>query len=133
MSNPKHGGDIKGFAKTAGCLPEQVTDFSSNINPLGLSENLQRVYQESMSELTNYPDPSALAMCHHVAARHHCHADNVIAGNGSIALIDLAIRSLKPKKALLVEPCFNECQRRPLISPSLCPYGQSQGPYEQTS
>ena len=29
----KHGGNIYQFAELIGCLPEQVLDFSANINP----------------------------------------------------------------------------------------------------
>jgi len=86
-------------------------DFSSNINPLGLSQKLKKVYQDSVSDITKYPDPHAHVLCQHIAARHHLDVGNVIAGNGSIALIELAIRCLRPQKALLLEPCFNEYRR----------------------
>jgi len=108
---PKHGGDVQGFAKTSGILPEHVRDFSSNINPLGLSIEMKRVYHENVSKLTHYPDPLAQNLCQCIAQRHQLDLSNVIAGNGSIALIDLAIRSIRPKRALLVEPCFNEYRR----------------------
>jgi len=111
MNTLKHGGDIIGFAKKSGCSVEHVMDFSSNINPLGVSSKLKRIYQESVLDLAKYPDPHAQTMCQHIAARHRLDVSNVIAGNGSIALIELAIRCLRPKRALLLEPCFNEYRR----------------------
>jgi threonine-phosphate decarboxylase len=108
---PVHGGDIAGFAQKAGLPVEAVIDFSSNINPLGLPLSAKRAYDEAVSQLTVYPDPRTEELRQIIAQEHHLDSDQVIAGNGSIALIALAIRSWKPKRALLVEPCFNEYRR----------------------
>lgn len=111
VSEIKHGGDIHAFAERVGIDESDVHDFSSNINPIGLPNLVQKTYQDSMSEILKYPDSKAKQLAHEIADYHQIHPRNVLAGNGSIALIDLVIRSLKPNRALLVEPCFNEYRR----------------------
>jgi threonine-phosphate decarboxylase len=108
---PVHGGNVAGFAQKSGLPAEAVIDFSSNINPLGLPLSVKRAYDEAGGQLTVYPDPSTEAL-RQIIAREHClDPAQIIAGNGSIAMIALAIRGWKPRKALLVEPCFNEYRR----------------------
>lgn len=107
----KHGGDMDGFAVETGILKDRILDFSSNVNPLGVSPDVAKVYQESLKYLSQYPDTLAREFCNEVAARFSLAPDHVIAGNGAMALLDVAIRALKPRRALLIEPCFNEYRR----------------------
>ncbi len=106
-----HGGNIKGFAQRVGVPLESVIDFSSNINPLGISAAIKQAYVGSINEVAVYPDPCAEKLCAKISAMHHLDLENVMVGNGSISLIELVIRALRPKKALLIEPCFNEYRR----------------------
>lgn len=111
VKNLKHGGEIDGFAREIGKDRKSIFDFSSNINPLGISPKVKKVYEESFSCISEYPDSYAQEFCQEVAQRLSVSADNVIAGNGAISLIDLTIRSVRPRKALVIEPCFNEYRR----------------------
>ena len=52
-----HGGNLGELAGKAGCPPEQLIDFSANINPLGPPEYLRRVISRNISGLSHYPDP----------------------------------------------------------------------------
>jgi len=115
MTSLKHGGDIFGFAKESGHSPTGIMDFSSNINPLGISPAIEKAYKESLGLIAQYPDQYARELCVEIAGHLSISPDHVIAGNGAIALIDLAIRTIKPKRALLVEPCFNEYRRLLLL------------------
>ena len=111
ITHLKHGGDIDRFAQEARKDKEGICDFSSNINPLGISSAVEKTYRESLFCILEYPDSYARALCGQVAD-HFCLApDQVIVGNGAISLIDLTIRAFRPKRALLVEPCFNEYRR----------------------
>lgn len=111
VKNLKHGGDIDGFAREMGKDRKSIFDFSSNINPLGISPKVKKVYEESFNCISEYPDSYAREFCQEVAQRLSVFSDNAIAGNGAISLIDLAIRSIRPKRALVIEPCFNEYRR----------------------
>jgi len=109
--NVEHGGDILGFAHENGIHKNDVYDFSSNINPLGTSERVKESYQNSFEEILKYPDTNSSALVQKIADLIQLKPNNILTGNGSIALIDLVIRCLKPRKALIVEPCFNEYKR----------------------
>ena len=111
MDSVNHGGDLKRFAKTFGVREEDLLDFSCNINPLGIPDSVARVYRESERELSLYPDPRAEDLCKEVSGHYGLLPENVIAGNGSMGLLALTLRTLNPKKALLVEPCFTEYRR----------------------
>ena len=108
---PKHGGDLHSFSELFQVKEAGVLDFSSNINPLGISESARRVYLESADELKRYPDPHAREFCRELTRHFPVRYENLLAGNGSIALLNLAIEALAPKRALLVEPCFVEYRR----------------------
>ncbi len=107
----KHGGDIYGFAKETNMSQESILDFSSNINPLGIAPAIEKAYKESLACIAQYPDQYTRELCAEAAGYLSIKPDHVIAGNGAIALIDLAVRTIRPKRALLAEPCFNEYRR----------------------
>ena len=106
-----HGGEVFRLAAQAGVEPDKITDFSANINPLGLPPGVEKVMRESLKTLANYPEIGAESLCHCVAKRHNLDADNVVVGNGSSALIYLLARVLKPRKALIWAPTFTEYER----------------------
>lgn len=106
-----HGGDLLAFSQRYHKREDEILDFSSNINPLGFPESLVRVYLNSLKELSRYPDPYAKPLCEKIADLFFLSPEHVIAGNGSLAMLELAIRALSPKRALLVEPCFGEYRR----------------------
>lgn len=106
-----HGGNLLAFGKRYHKREDEIIDFSSNVSPLGIPESLHSVYQASINDLSLYPDPYAEFFRETVADFFHLSSENVIAGNGSIALLEVAIQFLHPKKALLVEPCFTEYRR----------------------
>lgn len=107
----EHGGDLRAFAGRFNLRENEVMDFSSNINPLGIPESVRRLYLESAGELTRYPDPSSGEFCREVTRHFPVKMENVIAGNGSMALLGLTMRVLAPQRALLIEPCFSEYRR----------------------
>jgi len=52
----EHGGNGRLLAEKNGNSSEKWIDFSANINPLGVSENLRQVLVESIDRITEYPD-----------------------------------------------------------------------------
>ncbi|MEA3331990.1 MAG: threonine-phosphate decarboxylase CobD [Pseudomonadota bacterium] len=106
-----HGGEVFRLAAQAGIDPENIIDFSANINPLGLPPGVDKAMRESLKTLANYPEIGAESLCRCVARRHHLNDENVIVGNGSSALIYLLTRVLKPQKALIWAPTFSEYER----------------------
>jgi len=107
----RHGGELRQFSEKYKIPEREVLDLSSNINPLGPPEGVKEVYDSSFKELQVYPDPDALEFRREVARHFPLWPENVIAGNGAVELLDVILRFLRPKKALLVEPTFLEYRR----------------------
>ncbi len=107
----QHGGNVLQMAEKFHLRPGQITDFSANINPLGMPENLRRTLIEQLDCLQHYPDIEYQKLHQAIAAHHRCPQEWVIAGNGATELIFLWVQHTAPKKALLVEPGFAEYRR----------------------
>ena len=107
----KHGGEIRIFSEKFQVPEREILDFSSNINPLGPPLSVQKAYEEGFEELAYYPDPEALEFRREVARHFPLWVENVAAGNGAMELLDLILRFLRPKRALLIEPAFLEYRR----------------------
>ncbi len=107
----QHGGNILQMANQYGLEPNEVIDFSANINPLGMPEGLKHVLIENVSLLERYPDTDYRILHQKLARHHQCSQRHVIAGNGATELIFLWSQYARPQKALLVEPSFGEYRR----------------------
>ncbi len=107
----RHGGSLRHFSEKFGIPEERILDFSSNVNPLGPPASVKEAYLASPSELECYPDPEALEFRREMARRLPLWPENVMVGNGSVELLDLALRILRPRRALLMEPTFPEYRR----------------------
>jgi len=99
----KHGG-YKG--KAAG-----ITDFSVNINHLGMPERAALKLKEAIEGLGRYPEIDGAGMCGYIEKRLGMPEGSVILGNGGIELIYLFARAISPKTAIVVQPTFNEYKR----------------------
>lgn len=99
----QHGGNIY----AAPC----ELDFSANINPLGTPPGVIEAACEGVRRSTAYPDPQAGVLRDAIAAKHGLQREQVICGNGAAELIFLVCDALRPKKALLLSPCFSEYER----------------------
>ena len=107
----RHGGNIKEVAGKYGIDELSIIDFSSNINPLGLSASAREAIIRGIDGVVNYPDSQSSALVHTLASHHSIAAENILTGNGATELIYLIPRALKPEKALIVAPAFSEYER----------------------
>jgi len=100
-----HGGNIYQFARRLGCLPEQVLDFSANINPeqavdLSCLKNVQ---------LTPYADPDYGLLKQAFKQRYPMPSGvDIEPFNGASAAIFALLRSLQPKDLVLYTPLYGE-------------------------
>ena len=99
----KHGGYLGG--NTA------MVDFSININPLGMPPGVQSAIEAAMTDLGRYPEITGISARDKLAADVGVSPEQLILGNGAIELIYLFVKSVKPKRALIVTPTFNEYAR----------------------
>lgn len=95
-----HGGDIYSY--------ENITDFSANINPLEMPTEIADAVLSGVQSLDCYPDWSCRELRGKIAQKLGCAAEDVICGNGAADLIFSIVYAHRPKKALLISPCFAE-------------------------
>lgn len=108
---PEHGGDIYGIARELGKAPEELLDFSANINPLGFPPGLPAALTAALAQVVHYPDRRCSALREELAAYHGLSPEQVLVGNGSTELIYLLPRALRPRRGLIVAPAFSEYEK----------------------
>lgn len=100
----KHGGDIYQLTK-------KVLDFSINVNPLGMPERVRRAAKKGVVESHRYPDVTYNKLVVAIAEQEDCFAHQVVCGNGAADLIFNLVRSINPKRALILAPGFYEYEQ----------------------
>lgn len=75
-------------------LKIQAVKLASNENPLGPSPRAMEAAQKALAESNRYPDGGGFYLREKLAARHGVPMENVLLGQGSGELIDLAARML---------------------------------------
>ncbi len=101
----KHGGNIYQFAELIGCLPEQVLDFSANINP-EQAVDLSCLHDV---QLTPYPDPDYSLLKQAIRQRYFYPVNaDIELFNGASAAIFALLRGLQPKDLVLYAPLYGE-------------------------
>ena len=100
-----HGGNIYQFAKFIGCLPEQVLDFSANINP---NQAVNLDWMLSL-QLGPYADPTYEALKQSIRDRYFFPENaDIEVFNGASAAIFALLRYLQPKELVLYTPLYSE-------------------------
>ena len=98
-----HGGDI--FDK------DILYDFSSNVNPLGMPENVRKILVSSVDLWEKYPDCKCRELIKKLSVYENISPENIVCGNGADDLIFRIKYALNPKKILICEPTFSEYER----------------------
>lgn len=94
-----HGGDI---------YRNKVNmDFSVNLNPLGIHEEVLNAVHESVNRAECYPDLEQEEVREVLAKSVGVDKEFVYAGNGASELIMAVVRAVNPKNSLLFEPVFS--------------------------
>ncbi len=100
-----HGGDIYKYK-------EDILDFSSNINPLGIPESFRRMIIERFEDFTRYPDIEYKEVRKKIASYINI-LDNryILPGNGAVELIYKLAASSGKERAAGLRPTFSEYSR----------------------
>jgi len=104
-----HGGNIYKIFREKNI--DKILDYSSNINPYGVPENLKKEIFEKLFVLERYPDPDYIELREKIAEKNNLNIENIIVGNGATEIIFLFMKILSPKKVLIVSPTFGEYER----------------------
>ena len=95
-----HGGDIYKY--------ENVTDFSANINPMGIPESVREAVVNSLEMCENYPQMFCDDLREKIGRRHGVDSSFIICGNGASDVLYRYVFAIKPKNAVVAAPCFAE-------------------------
>jgi threonine-phosphate decarboxylase len=104
----KHGGNIYQVARQMGINADKIIDFSANINPLGYSSCVNKIFDNPEGLILNYPDEHACDFINALSSYHDLPTQCFLAGNGSTEFICLLPSILRPKSVLIVAPAFTE-------------------------
>ena len=104
----KHGGDIYQVACESGIRPEEIIDFSANINPLGYSARVKNLLKDIEGLVINYPDRKAVDFIDALSAHHNFPGDNFLSGSGATEFVHFFPTIIRPKSVLVVAPTFTE-------------------------
>ncbi len=107
-SNNNHGGNIYEAAKRYSLKEEEILDFSSNINPLGMSKKALKGLRDNLKHVVRYPDSNSTKLREAIGKYHSINPENILVGNGATALIHHIPRVLRPKRVLMPVPTFSE-------------------------
>lgn len=102
MKKYQHGGN------TDKCIKY---DFSANINPLGMPENVKKILTEGIEMYSFYPDPDNSDLIKAISEYENIPAKNILCGNGAADLIYRIVSAVNPSKALLFAPSFSEYEK----------------------
>lgn len=108
MSKAIHGGNVEEISRKYGVSSDKIIDFSANINPVGLNENVKSAMIRALDKVEKYPDISYFNLKNAISKYENVDTNNLVIGNGAAEVIFNIIRGLKPKKVLLPAPTFSE-------------------------
>lgn len=112
-----HGGDRWAAARSLGCAPAEIIDFSANINPLGLPDSVRQALAGNLDAAAWYPDPAATELTNQISQQTGQPPERVLVGNGGAELIYLLAGSAMPVRAVVTAPTFSEYELAVLSRP----------------
>lgn len=97
-----HGGEIYG--------KEVALDFSVNINPFGMPEEIRAALLDpaNLALYESYPDGECRDLRALLAASTGVPAERVVCGTGASELLDASVRAFGRGGGMLLSPCFTE-------------------------
>jgi threonine-phosphate decarboxylase len=100
--------DIFDISQKHGLTPDQILDFSADINPLGLSKKAEKKLKANLFAVLRYPDSHCLDLAKALAQFHDLSEDQILLGGGETAFIYALPRVLSMPRVLVVTPTFRE-------------------------
>ena len=106
----EHGGIDYAELEALGIAPEEVLDFSANLNPFGPPPGIKEVM--SQTNIAGYPDSKATNLRRLLADKLGVKVENILIGSGSTELIRLVALAYfgRGDSVLIIEPTFGEYQ-----------------------
>lgn len=108
MMNEVHGADIYTAAEKLGTDKNNILDFSSNINPLGIPESVKQACINAIYHSNKYPDINSRELINSISKEEKVLESWIFPSNGAAEAIFRITFSLRPKKGLVTAPAFSE-------------------------
>ena len=87
------GKPIADLAREMGLATQDIIKLASNENPLGMSPRGRRAMLDAVDEIARYPDGSGFALKAALSRRHGVQTNQIVLGNGSNDVLDIAARA----------------------------------------
>lgn len=107
----EHGANLYEISEMLGVKKGEILDFSSNINPYGASEKGKEAIIKNIDAVSIYPDPDYVGLKKAIGSYCGVKEESIILGSGATELIGALIKSVNPKKTLLLSPAYSEYER----------------------
>lgn len=104
-------GDVRSAAEHAGCAADELVDFSANARVAPAAESVRAALAAAAESVGRYPDCAARGLRERAAVRFGVEPENVLVGNGTTEFIFAIPRRLRPRRVLLVAPCYHDYWR----------------------
>lgn len=98
-----HGGDIYRH--------KVDIDFSTNINPLGVPQEIRLALSDAVNHVSAYPDYTYEKLYESISIRTGFGTEHIAVGNGASELLSWIFNILKPYRLLIANPCFSGYER----------------------
>ncbi|MEW6258992.1 MAG: threonine-phosphate decarboxylase [Thermodesulfobacteriota bacterium] len=103
-----HGGNVHYWASVLGCLPQDIVDMSSNVNPLGPMDGLVDWLRERMDVIVALPQADASDVVRRFGMFYGIDSERVLIGNGTTHFIHALPGVLGTKRALVFGPTYSD-------------------------
>jgi histidinol-phosphate aminotransferase len=91
---PYQGGKpISELAREMGLNEADIVKLASNENPLGISPKAQMAIDDAIADIARYPDGNSFALREVVSKKFNVSANQIVFGNGSNDILELAARA----------------------------------------
>ena len=102
------GKPIEELARELSLDPETIVKLASNENPLGCSKLVAQEMSRELNDAARYPDGSGYALKDRLCSKLGIEADNLILGNGSNDILEMAAIAFldRDRSAIYSEFCF---------------------------
>jgi threonine-phosphate decarboxylase len=123
MNWPKHGSNPQFLYKALNQeYPSNFIDFSTNINPLGMPEEIRNELIIGIDKLEHYPDSTGIELKNEIAKKENISTEEVLLGNGAAEIITIIGRWLQGEQVLICQPTFSEYEASCLQNQCLVKY-----------
>ncbi|MHB8481659.1 MAG: threonine-phosphate decarboxylase CobD [Nitrospiria bacterium] len=120
-----HGGNLAEVQEKYGWRPEEVLDFSTNVNPLGTPPAALKAFEYSFKEICSYPDSQTRNLLCKASAHYGVPSSHILAGNGTTEFIFLIPRAFSINSVLVFSPTYSDYETSAILAGCHIHYGAS--------